>query len=184
MARAGLDSNIIYSRVLHELVGRLGLEGRLLDLIWSDELLAEAARVLREHKGLEPDVADRWVGHLRRSFPAGQVTPQLPARLDLSQFTRDPGDEFVCALAIAGGADYLFTFDKAYLRDPMREHGVEVASLDAWLERQLDEQEELVQQIVQRLSAAWGGGRPLPHLLDAFERARVPVFAERLRALS
>lgn len=42
--RAVLDSNVIFSRVLHELVGRAAGEARLFDLVWSDELLTEAKR--------------------------------------------------------------------------------------------------------------------------------------------
>ena len=44
--RAVLDTDIIFSRVLHELIGRIAVDLRLLTLIWSDELLAEARRVL------------------------------------------------------------------------------------------------------------------------------------------
>jgi hypothetical protein len=36
---AVLDTDIIYSRVLHELMGRLARRLRLLDLFWSEELL-------------------------------------------------------------------------------------------------------------------------------------------------
>jgi hypothetical protein len=34
--RAVLDADIIFSRVLHELMGRIAAELRLLDLFWSD----------------------------------------------------------------------------------------------------------------------------------------------------
>jgi hypothetical protein len=37
---AVLDSDIIFSRVLYELMGRVAAGLRLLDLVWSDELLA------------------------------------------------------------------------------------------------------------------------------------------------
>lgn len=115
LPRAVLDSDIIYSRVLHELMGRVAADARLLDLIWSDELLDEAARVLRENKPLEPAVAERWVGYMRDSFPAGRVDiAGLGSGVDLTSLTKDPGDHHVCALAVAGGARYLFTFDRGY----------------------------------------------------------------------
>jgi hypothetical protein len=44
--RAVLDADIIYSRVLHELMGRVADDLRLLDLVWSDDLLAEARSCL------------------------------------------------------------------------------------------------------------------------------------------
>jgi hypothetical protein len=43
LPRAVLDTDVIYSRVLHELIGRLAYQERLLTLIWSDELLNEAS---------------------------------------------------------------------------------------------------------------------------------------------
>ena len=39
LPRAVLDTNVIFSRVLHELFGRLSSESRLANLIWSNELL-------------------------------------------------------------------------------------------------------------------------------------------------
>ena len=48
--RAVLDANVIFSRVLHELIGRLAREARLFDLIWSEALLAEAKRALIDAK--------------------------------------------------------------------------------------------------------------------------------------
>jgi predicted nucleic acid-binding protein len=44
--RVVLDSDIIFSRVLHELTGRVAKRMRVLDLVWSDELLNEAKKKL------------------------------------------------------------------------------------------------------------------------------------------
>jgi predicted nucleic acid-binding protein len=177
LSRAVLDSNVIFSRVLHELFGRLALEARLLDLVWSEELLVEASTALQERKGLDAAVADRWVGHLRRAFPEGQTDlARLPAA-----FTADEADQFVCALALAGDAQLLLTFDRGYLDVPLRGLGVEVVHPDVWLTLAVAEEPALVVDIVTRQAAVWGGGRPVPELLDAFERACVPTFAERVR---
>jgi len=67
--RAVLDTDVIFSRVLYELFGRLALQQRLLTLVWSDELLAEAERVLAARKPLPAAVAAQWVGYLREVFP-------------------------------------------------------------------------------------------------------------------
>lgn len=64
---------IIYSRVLHELMGRVARRLRLLDLCWSEELLAEAAHSLVGKKGLSIDVAQRWVDRLPQNFPTGRT---------------------------------------------------------------------------------------------------------------
>jgi predicted nucleic acid-binding protein len=184
LPRAVLDSNVIYSRVLYELMGRLAHDARLFDLIWSDALIAEAKRVLIESKRLDASVAERWVGYLRTAFPACQVDhTALPAEVDLSALTSDPDDEFVCALAIAGRARLLFTFDRGYLRAALGAFGVEVHNPDAWLSDAVDHEPGVFTTVVPRQAASWGGGRPVDELLEAFERANVPVFASKVRAL-
>ena len=106
--RAVLDADIIFSRVLHELMGRIAAELRLLDLFWSEQLLAEAQRSLVEKKQISAESARRWVDYLRLGFPAGRIdlNPHIP---DVTALTRDPGDAHVCALVVAARADYLFT---------------------------------------------------------------------------
>jgi hypothetical protein len=59
--RAVLDSDVIYSRVLHELIGRLAHQERLLTLIWSEELLSEARQTLTTRKQVSEEAAERWV---------------------------------------------------------------------------------------------------------------------------
>jgi predicted nucleic acid-binding protein len=182
LPRAVLDADVIYSRVLHELIGRLATGARFFDLIWSEELLAEAESSLIEGKGLSAEAAAAWVGHVRREFPEGRVDlAALPADLDLAALTEDPDDRHVCALAIAGDADLLFSFDRGYLKEPLRRHGVEVPDLDTFLVERCEEEPLACSRVVEAQADAWGGGRPLEELLAAFGRANVPRFAAALR---
>jgi len=181
--RAVLDSDVIFSRVLYELFGRAAATAGLLTLLWGDELLAEARRALIERKPLTAAVADRWVGYLRQSFPDGRVEiAPRPAGLKLSAMTADPGDEHVCALAIAGRADLLITFDRGYLNEPLRAHGVHVIDPDDFLTAGFEEHPTTLQRILDQQTSSWGGGRPLPELLDALERARAGRFVALVRA--
>lgn len=182
--RAVLDADVIFSRVLHELMGRLAAGARLFDLIWSEELLNEAKSSLIERKGLSADVAQAWVGHMRREFPSGGVDiADVPGDLDLATMTRDPDDVHICALAIAGSADLLFTFDRGYLKEPLRDHGVEVPDVDGFLIGQCEEQPQVMTRVVEAQAEVWSGGRPLEELLAAFKRANVPGFVAALRPL-
>jgi predicted nucleic acid-binding protein len=129
-----LDTDVVYSRVLHELLGRIATQLDLLTLIWSDELIAEIERVLVERKPMSLEAAQQWSGYLRLAFPNERVDlAQWPSGIDLTALTRDPGDEHVCALAIAGQADLLLTADRGYLSDGLREHGIEVRRPDDYL---------------------------------------------------
>jgi predicted nucleic acid-binding protein len=181
--RAVLDTDIIFSRVLHELFGRLAAEARLMDLLWSDELLDEARRVLVKRKPLTPGVADRWVGYLREAFPAGCVdlaTAELV--IDPATLTTDADDAHVCALLLAGEADMLLTFDRGYLGEALAVHGVHVLNPDAYLCTQLDAEPDMVLDALDAQRATWGDGeRTMDELLNAFGRARAPDFARRVR---
>ncbi len=105
---------------------------------------------------------------------------QAPTDLDLSPLTRDPDDAHVCALAIAGGADLLLTFDRGYLSEPLLHHGVEVPDLDEFLVAQSQGQPEAFRRTIEAQAAVWGEGRSVPELLAAFERANIPRFAEAI----
>ena len=131
--RAVLDADIIFSRVLHELMGRVADDLRLLDLVWSDDLLTEARRSLVEKKGLTEEVATRWVDYLPRNFPDGRTDVAGAETVDPDTLTVDPDDHHVCALAIASRASYLFTHDRGYLREALRGQGVEVTAPDPFL---------------------------------------------------
>jgi predicted nucleic acid-binding protein len=180
--RAVLDADIVYSRVLHELMGRVARRLRLLDLFWSDELLAEAKKSLVGKKGLSSDVAQRWVDYLPQNFPAGHTKiDETLSTIDLSSLTSDPGDQHVCALVIASNADFLFTHDRGYLRDGLRRHDVEVTIPDTFLATAFDTQPRGMLEILELQASTWAGGRPIEELLAAIERAGTPALAGKTR---
>jgi predicted nucleic acid-binding protein len=181
--RAVLDSDVIFSRVLHDLFGRLATGPRLFTLIWSDELLAEARSALMRRKPVSAEVADRWVGYLSSSFPAERVDlhdRDLPAAMSA---TTDPDDAHVCSLAITGHAELLITADRGYLSDGLQPHGVTVTTPDSILTSTLDQHDAAVLEVLDAQAAAWAGGRPVEELLDAIERANAATFAARAREL-
>jgi predicted nucleic acid-binding protein len=113
--KAVLDTNVVFSRVLRELLGRAATTGDLLEFLWSKELVQETIRVLMEDKDLDREHAGMWVGLMTDAFPAGRVDiSKIPSDLDLSALTSDEDDQHICALAVAGGANYIFTFDKSF----------------------------------------------------------------------
>lgn len=182
--RAVLDTDVIYSRVLHELLGRLAYQERLLTLIWSEELLDEAKRILVERKPMPEEAAERWVDYMRQAFPDQHIQiDQLPAEVDLTTLTTDPGDHHICALAIAGHADLLLTFDQGYVSEPLAEHGIRVLTPDAFLDTTLQEDPDAIIGALQSQAEVWGGGRSIDELLDAIRRAGGTIFANNARRL-
>lgn len=179
--RAVLDADIIYSRVLHELIGRLAAELELLDLVWSEQLLVEAQTALIEKKGLPRDAAQRWVDYMRRNFPAGGINPEHASVPDPGTLTSDPADIHMCALALAAKVDYLFTHDRGYLRNALSNHGVQVLTPDEFLAPAFDSDPQGLLDVLKLQASAWMGGRPVGELLDAIERAGAPAFADKAR---
>jgi predicted nucleic acid-binding protein len=180
LPRAVLDTNVIYSRVLHDLIGRIANDG-FLEVVWSEELLAEAKKVLIENKPVEEAVAERWVNYMRAAFPDGEVDiAALQDGLDLSHFTKDPADEHVCALALAANAAYLFTFDDGFYSPALSEYSISVESPDEFLTSTLAENPRAIGRLVEAQADDWGG-RQVDDLLDALERAKVPNFVARAR---
>jgi predicted nucleic acid-binding protein len=178
--RAVLDVDIIYSRVLHDLMGRVARDLRLLDLFWSEQLLAEASNTLVEKKGLTEEVAQRWVNYLRQNFPAGETKiDEVFASTDFTDLSTDPKDRHVCALAIAADADYLCTHDRGYLQEGLQRHGIEVAGPDPFLCVALENNTEGVLEILGLIASDWAGGRTIEELLDAIARAGAPTFAAK-----
>jgi hypothetical protein len=112
--RIVLDSSILFSRVLHELFGRLALEAALFAIVWSDELLAETKRLLIERKPVTEPVAERWVIYLRDAFPQGRITLPDEHPVDLATLTSDPDDAHVCALVLASAPVTLITADEGF----------------------------------------------------------------------
>lgn len=178
--RAVLDVDIIYSRVLHEFLGRLAGRLRLLDLYWSQQLLSEAKKTLIEKKGLTDQAAQRWVDYLRQSFPAGETNiDEVLASADFSSLSADPKDHHVCALAIAADADYLCTHDRGYLREGLQQYGIEVAGPDPFLCTALENDPQAILEILELIASGWAGGRTIEELLAAIERAGAPTFAAK-----
>lgn len=180
--RAVLDVDIIYSRVLHDLMGRVARRLRLLDLFWSEELLAEAKKSLVDRKDLPFDAAQRWVDYIPQNFPAGYIKlDEVSADVDLGNLTTDPGDQHVCTLAMISGASYLFTHDRGYLREGLLHHGIEVLPPDEFLAPAFDSNARGMLDILELQASTWAGGRPVEELLAAIERAGAPTFAGKAR---
>lgn len=151
-----LDTNVVFSRVLHELLGRAANTGGLLELIWSEELVAETTRVLIEEKSLDRERAEVWAGLMADVFPAGRVDiSQIPSDLDLSTLTSDDDDQHICALAVAGSADYILTFDKSFDVEALRALGIDVAAPDVFLSKAIDEEPELFRDILTEQALSW-----------------------------
>lgn len=181
--RVVLDANILFSRVLHERMGRAGSAG-LFNVAWSDELLQETRRALIKRRGLDPDVAERWVDHVRQNFPDGKRDiSNVDQGINLARYTPDADDQHVCALAIVAHADVLVSSDRGFRSDLLAsDHGITARTPDDHLVALFDDgSDEALLELLER----WAEPRvdtPVDLLLEKIENAGCGRFAGRVRA--
>src|ERR1019366_8980557 len=70
----------------------------------------------------------------------------------------------------------------ARVHKPLSPYGVRVIEPDEILAASFEEHPQTLQRILEEQTASWAGGRPLPELLDALERAGVARFVTLVRA--
>jgi predicted nucleic acid-binding protein len=89
------------------------------DLLYSQDLRAEYARKTTE-RAVDPARSQAFLNQLDQSGIAVQVSEVEPL------IEADPDDDKVIACAVAGGADYLVTYDPHFLPLGDEYHGVRI----------------------------------------------------------
>ena len=129
--KAVLDACVLYPTVLREIL--LGVAGKgLYEALWSDRILREWTRATAKLGAIAQAQAETDAILMRAAFPKGQVReqPGLEARLLLP----DPDDVHVLAVAIAGHADCIVTFNaQDFPRHILAEEGLERRDPDGFL---------------------------------------------------
>lgn len=129
--RAVLDACVLYPTVLREIL--LGVAARgLYEPLWSDRILREWTRAADK---IGPGAMVQAEGEAvlaRAAFPRATLReqPNIEARVTLP----DPNDEHVLAVAIAGHADAIVTFNaQDFPRPVLAEFGLERRDPDGFL---------------------------------------------------
>lgn len=106
--RAVLDACVLYPSVLREILQAAGEAGLFVPL-WSDRLLAEWVHAAARLGPGAAHLASAEAAAFAAAFPGGRIAaqPAIEARLTLP----DPADRHVLAVAIAGRADAIVTFN-------------------------------------------------------------------------
>ena len=129
--RAVLDACVLYPTVLRELL--LGVAARgLYEPQWSDRILREWVLATAKLGPVAQAMAEGDAALVRAAFPRASVReqPSIEARLALP----DPNDVHVLAVAIAGHADAIVTFNAVdFLRPVLADEGIERRDPDGFL---------------------------------------------------
>ena len=170
--KAVLDACVLYPPVLRDLLVGVGARG-LYEPLWSDRILREWTRATAKLGPAALAEAEVQATLLRAAFPRAMIReqPGIEARLALP----DPDDVHVLAVAIAGHADCIVTFNATdFPRHLLSEEGVERRDPDGFLwelwSHHPGEVGQVIADVHARAEAMAGGAVSLKALL---KRARL-----------
>ena len=106
--KAVLDACVLYPTILREILQAAGAAG-LYEPLWSDRILGEWTRATAKLGPGAQAMAEGEAAAFAAAFPRGRIAarPDIESRLVLP----DPADLHVLAVAIAGHADAIVTFN-------------------------------------------------------------------------
>ena len=119
---------------------------RLYRPLWSNDILDELRRNLRENRGLADEQADRLIMMMRLSFPEACVDGYHSL---ISQMTNDSKDRHVLAAAVKAGAQTIVTMNLSdFPKSALAPYDVEAQSPDEFLCNLYDLAPQSVSRIV------------------------------------
>lgn len=177
--KAVLDACVLYPTVLREILTGVAAQG-LYTPLWSDRILEEWARATHKLGPGAEAVARGEIAVLRAAFPKASIRaqPDIEARMLLP----DANDVHVLAVAVAGHADCIVTFNaKDFPRHVLAEEGIARRDPDGLLWELWSHHPEEVAAVVARVhgvaQAMAGVDLPLRRVL---KRAHLPKLAKAM----
>lgn len=179
--KAVLDACVIYPSVLRDIL--LGVAARgLFEPLWSDRILGEWTRATAKLGQVAQAQSETEASLLRARFPRGQIRENrdIESRLHLP----DENDLHVLAIAIAGHADCIVTFNaKDFPRHILAEEGIERRDPDGLLWQlwsfHPDEVTAVITAVHAKAESMAGNTIALKSLL---KRAQLPKLAKAMSA--
>lgn len=177
--RAVLDACVLYPTVLREIL--LGVAARgLYEPLWSDRILREWTRATAKLGPAAVAIAEGEAVVVRSAFPRATVReqPNIEARLSLP----DPNDLHVLAVAIAGHADAIVTFNaQDFPRPVLADEGIDRRDPDGFLWELWSGHPAAVAEVVARVHATAErlSGEVIP-LKKLLKRVQLPKLAKAL----
>lgn len=178
--KAVLDACVLYPTVLREIL--IGVaKASLYVPLWSDRILEEWARATRKISPVAEVQARSEVAMLNLALPKASIAaqPGLEARLHLP----DENDIHVLAVAIAGSADAIITFNaRDFPRHVLAGEGITRRDPDSFLWEMWSHHPEKVGAVIASVQAKAEqiSGQPQP-LRPFLKRAGLPRLAKALQ---
>lgn len=182
MRKVFADTSVLFPFSVMDLLLTLS-ENRLLEPVWTDELLDKWARVIvREHHRTAESAA-AITDAIREHFGDLRIDPSLYRDLIATMPGPDPDDHVHSAAAIAVGVDALLTWDtKGFPVEPLAARGLRVTDPDTYLSEIATEfAEDVAHSITELARTKTRPPMTSDDILDALTRAGLAAFPELVR---
>lgn len=155
---------------------RLAAGPRLFLPKWSDQIMLEVTRTLRETFGLSAQKAMYRESEIRRHFPEAWIENYEKL---ISTMTNHPKDRHVLAAAAHSSAKLIVTYNiKDFPRSSLTPHSITVQGPSAFLKDLYLASPAMVMQTLEDQAAAIG--KSMPYLLTKLQ-VNAPAFVEMIR---
>jgi predicted nucleic acid-binding protein len=173
-----LDTSVLFPYYLRDTL-LTAAEQDLYQPRWSNQILEELVRVLRERRHVAEYDIRRLVQQMRVAFPLAEVEGFEPL---FAGMPNDPGDRHVLAAAVHGGVSVIVTSNlRHFPRQLLAGYGIEPQSADEFLLHRLnDAPRAMADAVALQLGNYRAPALTLQDLCDRLAPS-TPKFAARLR---
>jgi len=171
-----LDACVLIPMPLADTLLRLAAGPRLFLPKWSDQIMVEVTRTLRETFGLSAQKAMYRESEIRRHFPEAWIEDYEKL---IPTMTNHPKDRHVLAAAAHAGAKVIVTYNfKDFPRSSLTPYSITVQGPSAFLKDLYIAAPAMVMQTLEGQAAAIG--KSMPYLLSRLQ-VNAPAFVEMIR---
>lgn len=184
MRRVFVDTNVLFPFSVMDLLLAL-TEDAIHEVVWTDDLLDEWARVIVRERRRTPETAASVVAAIRGFFADSRIERASYEHLIGDMPGHDPDDHLHMAAAVAAQVDALITNNvRDFPAAALAERGVRVVDPDTYLCELLDnEPDEVVATFLRLVAEKTRPPRILHEQLESLRSAGLRLFSDRLAEL-
>ena len=174
-----VDACVLVQAAVRDTLLRL-FERRLFLARWTDDIIEETVRTLRDKLGRTAQETDRLVGELRTHFPDAWV--EQGYRELIPVMTNQEKDRHVLAAAVKTPCEVIVTYNlKDFPEDSLKPFGIEAKHPDEFLIDLYHIDGELVVHELHEQGAILHKPRTINEVLKSLEACRCMQFAQLIR---
>jgi predicted nucleic acid-binding protein len=174
-----VDACVLVQAAVRDTLLRL-FERRLFLARWTDEIIDETVRTLRDKLGRTQEQADHLVNELRSHFADAWVEPGYRELIPV--MTNHEKDRHVLAAAVKAECEVIVTYNlKHFSEESLKPHGITVKHPDEFLIELYHMDSEIVVHELHQQGAELKKPRSIAEVLHSLETCRCTQFVQLIR---